>query len=200
MQSLIVLGCFCRVPSKAQRCSCNRGYYGVACELKMCPGLGDVLYEHDADGVCSERGIGQTGGKGCDNRSGQCHCAPGYYSGPANKCEYRHAPPSKYESEGESYLMGDGVVDDQCSGRGTVDKIRGICTCKEAFWGVPPNGIQINGACETRKCPNTNGIDYPYVSGNACNGHGACIPESGECSCQVRLQPMCIMLSRCSHE
>jgi hypothetical protein len=172
-----------KIPSNVQRCSCNSGFYGDACQFKMCPGLGDVLYKHDAEGVCSERGTGQEGGKGCDNTLGQCHCDPAYYHGPATKCEFRHAPPSKYESAGETYLMGNGVIDDQCSGHGTVDKIRGICTCKESYWGVPPDHVQVNGACETLKCPNSNGVAYPYVSGNACDGHGVCVPETGECTC-----------------
>jgi hypothetical protein len=170
-------------PSKAQRCSCNVGFYGDACQFRMCPGNGDVLYKHDAEGVCSNRGTGQVGGQGCDNSVGACHCDPAYYHGPDQKCEYRHAPASKYEADGEDYLQQEGEIDDQCSGRGTVDKIRGICHCTEAFWGVAPNADQRNGACETRKCPNSNGVVYPYVSGNACNGHGACIPESGKCSC-----------------
>jgi len=173
-----------RLPSKEQRCSCNIGFYGDICQYKMCPGLGDVLYRHNAEGVCSERGFGGVGGKGCDNTVGECSCGDGYYNGPAKKCEFKHAPPSKYETDGDTYLMGDGVVDDQCSNRGTADKIRGICSCHEAFWGVAPNVLQQNGACETRKCPNSNGVTYGYTSGNACNGHGSCVPESGTCSCQ----------------
>lgn len=171
-----------RIPSKAQRCSCNAGFYGDACQFQMCPGLGDVLYMHDAEGVCSERGGGMAGGKGCDNTVGQCHCAPEYYSGSRNKCEYKHAPPSKYDTT-DGYLMKDGTVDEKCSNRGTVDKIRGICACNEAFWGVAPTRSQQYGACETRKCPNSNGVLYAYTSGNACNGHGNCVPESGECIC-----------------
>merc|ERR1712072_167126 len=103
------------------------------------------------------------------------------------KCEYRHAPPSKYERDGDNYLNMDGAIDDMCSDRGVVDKKRGICKCNGVptpFWGVAPNPVQVNGACETRKCPNSNGINYPFVSGNACNGHGACIPESGACVCE----------------
>lgn len=79
--------------------------------------------------------------------------------------------------------MKDGTVDERCSNRGTVDKIRGICACNEAFWGVAPTRSQQYGACETRKCPNSNGVLYAYTSGNACNGHGNCVPESGECIC-----------------
>jgi hypothetical protein len=173
-----------RTPDKSQRCSCNVGFYGDACQFRMCPGMGDVLYEHDAEGVCSNRGLGEVGGLGCDNTIGRCTCDPNYYHGPAKKCEYRHAPASKYETTGDDYLMKAGTIDDRCSDRGTLDKIRGICTCSEAYWGVAPNAQQINGACETRKCPNSNGVVYPYNSANACNGHGACIPESGACSCQ----------------
>jgi hypothetical protein len=174
-------------PSRVQRCSCNTGFYGDACQFRMCPGNGDVLYKHDDEGVCSNRGTGQVGGKGCDNSVGKCSCDVDFYHGPENKCEYRHAPPSKYESDGDNYLNQDGTIDDQCSSRGVVDKKRGICKCNGVptpFWGVAPNPVQVNGACETKKCPNSNGISYPFTSGNACNGHGACIPESGKCVCE----------------
>eukprot|EP00658_Telonema_sp_P-2_P040557 TRINITY_DN28_c0_g2_i1.p1 TRINITY_DN28_c0_g2~~TRINITY_DN28_c0_g2_i1.p1 ORF type:complete len:1025 (+),score=241.77 TRINITY_DN28_c0_g2_i1:2-3076(+) len=178
-----------QTPSKVQRCSCNVGFYGDACQFRMCPGNGDVLYKHDADGVCSNRGTGQVGGRGCDNTMGKCHCDSDFYHGPGNKCEYRHAPASKYESSGKDYLMKEGVVDDKCSGRiqepGGLDKIRGICHCKDEFWGHPPGPDQPNGGCETRKCPNSNGVLYPQVSSNACNGHGACVPEEGRCECQT---------------
>merc|ERR1712093_841574 len=112
-----------RVPSKAQRCSCNVGFYGDACQFKMCPGNGDVVYKHDAEGVCSNRGSGWSGGNGCDNGTGKCHCASDYYG---DKCEFRHAPPSKYEASGPKYLDAKGAIDEKCSNRGSLDKIRGI--------------------------------------------------------------------------
>merc|ERR1712093_383114 len=170
-----------RVPSKTQRCSCNRGFYGDACQYKMCPGNGDVEYKHDGEGVCSNRGSGWSGGKGCDNATGKCHCASDYYG---RKWEFRHAPPSKHEADGPKYLDGKGAIDEKCSNRGSLDKIRGICTCQEQFWGPAPNTVQQNGACETRKCPNSNGILYAMNSANACDGRGACIPTSGKCECQ----------------
>lgn len=175
-----------RSPSMAQRCSCNSGFYGNACQFRMCPGNGDVLYRHDQEGVCSNRGIGQVGGKGCDNQVGKCHCdvAAGFYHGDAQKCEFLHAPPSKYPSDGEDYLTKSGVVDDQCSGHmDRLDKIRGICHCKEEWWGMAPNAQQRNGGCETKKCPDSNNVLWPYNSGNACNGHGTCSPKTGECTC-----------------
>lgn len=177
---------------RAQRCSCNVGFYGVACQLKMCPGNGDVLYKHDQEGVCSEndkeqRGEGQTGGKGCDNTTGKCHCAKDFYHGPMLKCEYRHAPPSKYPAQGSAYLQGKGIIDEKCSGHGTVNKITGICTCQEDWWGAAPNDIQRGGACEERKCYGGGGqevgLKFERPSSNACNGRGACNPENGKCAC-----------------
>jgi hypothetical protein len=170
-----------RVPSKAQRCSCNRGFYGDACQYKMCPGNGDVEYKEADEGVCSNRGAGWSSGRGCDNVTGKCHCDKDYYG---RKCEFRHAPPSKYEKDGPKYLSGKGVIDNKCSGRGKLDKIRGICHCEEKFWGPAPNAEQQNGACEERKCPDSNGLLWPSNSANACNGRGACLPESGKCECQ----------------
>jgi len=93
-------------------------------------------------------------------------------------------PASKYESWGRGFLRKKGVIDDKCSGRGKVDRIRGICHCRNEFWGPAPNPEQQNGACEQRKCPNSNGVLYAMDSGNACNGHGACLPETGKCECQ----------------
>merc|ERR1719305_406410 len=42
-----------------QRCSCNVGFYGDACQFRMCPGLAQNLYTasgEGSDGVCSKRG------------------------------------------------------------------------------------------------------------------------------------------------
>jgi len=178
---------------RTMRCSCEVGFYGNACQLKMCPGSGDVLYRHDQMGVCSNdavetRGEGGTENSGCDNRVGECTCAADFYHGPENKCEYRHAPPSKYKEDGQGYLAKQGTIDEQCSGHGTVDKITGVCTCQKGYWGEAPNAIQVNGACEEKKCPgggssNSAGLTFPRVDTNACNGHGACVPEDGTCVC-----------------
>jgi len=177
---------------REQRCSCNVGFYGIACQLKMCPGNGDVLYKSDAEGVCSNndkeaRGEGQTGGKGCDNTTGQCHCAKDFYHGPMLKCEYRHAPPSKYPAQGANYLTEKGIIDEKCSGHGTINKITGICTCQEDWWGAAPNAIQRGGGCEERKCYGGGGqevgLKFERPSSNACNGRGACNPVDGTCSC-----------------
>jgi len=178
---------------REQRCSCNTGFYGVACQLKMCPGNGDVLYRSDQEGVCSNndqeaRGEGQTDGKGCDNTTGKCHCHPDFYHGPEMKCEYRHAPPSKYPTDGDGYLNKDGTVDDLCSSHGTVNKITGVCTCDPDWWGQAPNSIQKGGACEERKCYGGGGqevgLKFERTSTNACNGRGTCIPEDGTCMCR----------------
>jgi hypothetical protein len=146
-----------------QRCSCNHGYYGTACEKVMCPGEGQDLYmakNADGgrnDGVCSNHGD-------CDSDTGMCTtCDDGFYHGEKKACELKHCPPSK-----------DGTVDEKCSGHGSCDTIRGICSCEEGFSGP---------GCENQSCPNSNGVLYAYTSGNACNGRGACDVDSGKCAC-----------------
>merc|ERR1712072_423676 len=126
-------------------------------------------------------------GKGCDNTLGECHCAPDFYHGPDMKCEYRHAPPSKYPTDGSGYLDMAGTIDEQCSGHGTINKLTGVCTCDFDWWGPAPNAIQRGGACEERKCPGggqdvSNGLKFPRVNSNACNNRGSCNPEDGQCS------------------
>jgi hypothetical protein len=185
-------------PIKTAACSCNPGYYGPACEYVMCPGIAKNLYEHDAPGVCSNTEKEPDRGT-CDKHTGLCTCnnpndAGGYYHGPKRACDYKNAPMSK-----------NGLVDNKCSERGAVvvadvsvknlageaqqtiegymhsypdgyDKPRGYCNCKNPFYGP---------ACEYKKCPNTNGNLYPATSANACNGHGACSPETGLCTCRM---------------
>jgi len=142
-----------------QRCSCNNGFYGDACQFRMCPGFGKDLYAANARGVCSNRGT-------CDQTRGLCTCDSAFYHGPKNACDYKHAPASM-----------NGKVDDQCSdGKGMLDKVRGTCTCS----------INSNGAgCEEKRCPNSNGVLYPATSSNACNGHGACNTQTGKCTCRA---------------
>eukprot|EP00658_Telonema_sp_P-2_P076828 TRINITY_DN680_c0_g3_i4.p1 TRINITY_DN680_c0_g3~~TRINITY_DN680_c0_g3_i4.p1 ORF type:complete len:986 (+),score=282.82 TRINITY_DN680_c0_g3_i4:31-2958(+) len=145
-----------------QRCSCNVGFYGDACQFKTCPGAGKSLYQAGAPGVCSDRGA-------CNRITGLCYCRDGYYHGPKNACDYKHAPPSKAEE-----AVDVGAIDDQCSMRGSLDPIRGRCNCLEEFFGP---------GCEEKKCPNSNGVLYPRQSGNACNGRGACSIDTGKCGC-----------------
>jgi len=145
----------------AQYCSCNPGFYGESCQFRKCPGFASTQYEQDALGVCSDRGT-------CDHLTGQCTCFGEFYHGPKNACDYKHAPPSK-----------NGAVDNKCteeSGihRGTIDKVRGYCHCKGEYYG---------GGCEEKRCPASNGVLYPAVSGNVCNGHGACNVDDGICEC-----------------
>jgi hypothetical protein len=143
-----------------QRCSCNVGFYGDACQFKMCPGVGKNLFKADAPGVCSDRGA-------CNRLTGLCYCRHEYYHGPKKACDYAHAPPSKADPC-------DPVCDDACSMRGKLDPIRGRCECQEEFHGA---------GCEEKKCPNSNGVLYPRESGNSCNGRGACDIETGKCGC-----------------
>jgi hypothetical protein len=192
-------------PKNEQRCSCNVGFYGDACEYTMCPGISKNLYRHDASpGVCSNTKA-ETRGQ-CDKHTGTCTCfdgngilrgkAPGadpainsppqvnggYYHGPKRACDFKNAPPSKNSK-----------IDNECSARGDLyinkanpnspityengyDKRRGICHCKNEFWG---------SACEYKKCPHSNGNLYPSISSNSCNGRGACSDETGLCACQM---------------
>ena len=62
-------------PKMDQRCSCNVGFYGPACEFVMCPGIAKNLYEHDAEGVCSNTNV-ETRGQ-CDKHLGLCTCFDG---------------------------------------------------------------------------------------------------------------------------
>jgi hypothetical protein len=140
-----------------QRCSCNVGFYGPACQYKQCPGTAFALYNKGAPGACSDRGE-------CDHTNGLCVCRKEFYHGPKNACDFKHAPPSK-----------GGVIDNKCNnGRGTLDPVRGECNCKIEYHG---------SACQEKKCPNSNKVLYPRSSANACNGHGACSVDTGLCTC-----------------
>jgi hypothetical protein len=144
-----------------QRCSCMVGFYGDACQYKMCPGLAQNLYKasgEGSEGVCSARGT-------CDPVKGLCTCHEEFYHGPKNACDYKHAPPSK-----------NGLIDNLCTDhRGTLDKVRGVCNCDVPYFG---------SGCQEMRCPNSNKVLYPMESANACNGHGACNIDTGLCSCQ----------------
>eukprot|EP00658_Telonema_sp_P-2_P076827 TRINITY_DN680_c0_g3_i2.p1 TRINITY_DN680_c0_g3~~TRINITY_DN680_c0_g3_i2.p1 ORF type:complete len:971 (+),score=254.93 TRINITY_DN680_c0_g3_i2:31-2913(+) len=145
-----------------QRCSCEPGFYGDACQFRMCPGLGKSTYQVDAPGVCSNRGA-------CNRITGKCLCRDGYYHGPKMACDFKHAPESKPPDDTQ-----EARVDDQCSEAGSVDRTRGRCNCKQEYFGP---------GCQERKCPNSNGVLYPRASGSACNGRGACDIQDGSCSC-----------------
>jgi hypothetical protein len=186
-------------PKNAQRCSCNVGFYGDACQYTMCPGLGKNLYPAESKapgsatpsrtpGVCSFDGNEIRGN--CNRQNGVCTCAKGYYNGPKRACEWKHSPLSKGNTNEDQ-------PDNTCSGRGRhyttpkldvapgsaavsypngYDKIRGMCHCKNPFWGP---------ACEHVKCPHSSGNIYPSTSSNACDGHGACSNENGKCTCMM---------------
>merc|ERR1711865_756367 len=143
-------------PKTEQRCSCNRGFYGKACQYVMCPGIAQNLYPHDAaTGVCSNQAGKETRGT-CNKMTGLCTCndevesTRRFYHGPKRGCEFARAPPSK-----------SGEVDNKCSERGRsfqnkadpenvvtysdgYDKVRGNCHCMIEFWGP---------GCEFKKCP-----------------------------------------------
>jgi len=151
------------------KCSCNPGFYGKACELVMCPGIAKNLYRADAPGVCSNRGI-------CDTATGLCHCHDAFFHGPKQSCDYKYAPPSKNHKCPDDDSLPCPPSDNQCSGHGKFDPVRGVCNCEYEYFGP---------GCEERKCPNSNGVLYPMSSGNSCNGRGPCDINTGRCGCPV---------------
>ena len=155
------------VQGSDQRCSCNVGFYGEACQFRMCPGLGKTLYQADQPGVCSDRGR-------CNHLNGLCSCRPEYYHGPKNACEYKHAPASK-----------NGEIDNKCSERGVHDKIRGICNCGLQYFG---------SGCAQKKCPNSNGESPLSCAASTCDResstlgsyqaqYGRCAVPCSVCKC-----------------
>jgi len=156
-----------------QRCSCNVGYYSGSeetCEHLMCPGIGKTLFKSEESGVCSDRGS-------CNTKVGQCVCNEGFYHGPKGACDYKHCPASA-----------GGTVDEQCSGHGTCDLVRGTCACEYEWSGAN---------CEHKKCPNSNSVLYAYTSANACDGRGACDPSTGMCACKEPYKSATCELSDC---
>jgi hypothetical protein len=111
-------------------CECFENYHGDACQLAMCPGKKP----------CSGHGECVTG-----TDESQCECHDGYWGDDCSK----------------KYCPGDVVKDDgtvvHCSGRGTCNTARGICTCNV---GVPSKvvGYTVSDACEggsvTLSCDN----------------------------------------------
>merc|ERR1711865_41178 len=178
--------------SNEQRCSCNVGFYGDACQFKQCPGSGKGLYKSDDEGACSNRGA-------CNRLTGLCHCRIEYYHGPKKACDYAHAPPSKADAC-------DPVCDDACSQRGRLDPIRGVCNCQEEFFGP---------GCEEKKCPNSNcscGNDakgQPFSGPSCefrscpfdCTGGGECNRNDGVCICKDGYSgTQCEKTTRCKNE
>jgi hypothetical protein len=159
---------FSNMKGDDQRCSCNVGYYGEACEFKMCPGLGKVLYKSNAEMACSGRGI-------CNKLNGECkECMEGFYQGPKKACEFKHCPAS-----GETM----DIQDELCSGHGTCNKATGRCKCQYEYSGEN---------CFRAKCGASNGVLYSMQSGNVCDGRGACDMRTGKCSCKAPYSgPVC---------
>jgi hypothetical protein len=184
--------------SNAQRCSCNVGFYGDACQYRSCPGAHHNLYEAGAAGACSDRGD-------CNQVTGLCTCHANYYHGPKMACDYKDAPPSlglddSHCEEGQTVAFidpgctgntGEDVcepatcrqtasgncvppIDNLCSGQGKYDPVRGTCTCDNEHFGP---------GCEEKMCPDRSGKLYPRESGNSCSGRGSCDVNRGCCLC-----------------
>lgn len=136
-------------------CACEPGHYGIACELKKCPGHGDLLYKHDEAGTCSSEARGK-----CEPTSGKCLCTE-HFEG--DKCEFAKACP------------GGG----QCNnGHGRCDKQTGKCSCYAGWYGDgcterKCQGPSIGGA----------GMLYSNLDEEVCSGHGVCVTAEGKCSC-----------------
>eukprot|EP00656_Telonema_subtile_P032118 TRINITY_DN351_c0_g1_i1.p1 TRINITY_DN351_c0_g1~~TRINITY_DN351_c0_g1_i1.p1 ORF type:complete len:466 (-),score=98.97 TRINITY_DN351_c0_g1_i1:131-1528(-) len=139
-------------------CACEWGFYGDACEHKMCPGKvknkdGYVSFKAGSEGACGGVDKGT-----CDPTTGTCTCLD-FTSGKA--CESFSTCPGG----------------PTCSGHGQCDLKYGKCLCSSQHYGE---------SCATRKClgPEIEGVDNLFEAGNpsACNGHGIC-QDSGSCEC-----------------
>jgi len=168
-------------------CACEYGFYGQACELRNCPGFGNIRYKADQDGVCMNKGT-------CNTEDGTCvKCHKHWYHGPLNKCEYKRCPKEVTKDGVEVRMTASDSLDLECSGKGTCNRFTGVCTCNkdnEKWYGVH---------CGYRKCPSTDRQGNPVTdvagtSVHACNGRGVCETnfagknKNGKCTCSARFQ------------
>jgi len=167
-----------------QFCACEYGFYGEVCELRTCPGFGNVRYPATQAGVCMDKGI-------CNPQDGTCtNCKQHYYHGPENKCELMRCPKGIDDQGGAIRMTAEDSTDLECSGKGSCNKKTGVCTCNK-------DGNMWYGAhCGYRKCPSTDGkgnivAQVAGTSVTACDGRGACQTDpdnNGKCACSARFQ------------
>lgn len=171
-------------------CTCNPGFYGLACEFRVCPhalGEGNTV-------ECAGHGA-------CNKNSGMCQCSAGYYGADCRlkTCpEYNGRPcnlngkcvktdlmsPEFGDLIGYSYDGDGNELDMGPDGRGRhfsqnnygvpvkqhfSGSSQGQCVCHHGFYG---------DACQFRICPVSEDRKLQ------CDGHGACHKETGYCECQ----------------
>jgi hypothetical protein len=111
---------FTDISSNTQECSCQPGFYGDACEHKMCPGVGRVLYRHDQMGQCSTTPLENRGQ--CNPVDGLCTCndvvgeSQRFYHGPKQSCDFMRPPPSRCPCPADSGMSEEECVDTSVNG------------------------------------------------------------------------------------
>jgi hypothetical protein len=166
-------------------CACEYGFYGEACELRNCPGFGNIRYRAKQDGCCMNKGT-------CNTDKGLCvKCHKHWYHGPANKCEYKRCPKTTHrKTQAVIRMTSKDSLDLECSGKGTCNRNTGVCTCNM------DNNKWYGDHCGYRKCPSTDRRGNPVndragTSVHACNGRGVCEikgRKNGKCTCSARFQ------------
>jgi len=157
--------------AKNSVCACEPGFYGEACQHRMCPGRGKMLYRPDESGACYGSNHGT-----CDKVSGKCTCNSKHFHGKKQACEF------------VKYCPGGG----NCSnGRGKCDKETGKCHCKDQFFGL---------GCEKKKCPGAGAVDslrFTTKDVEVCSGHGVCRTSAGKCACHETYKGKKCTLRKC---
>merc|ERR1712093_653763 len=108
-----------------QFCACEYGFYGEVCELRTCPGFGNVRYPATQAGVCMDKGT-------CNTAKGVCiNCHKHYYHGPENKCELMRCPKGVDDAGGPIRMTDSDADELECSGKGSCNRKTGVCTCNK---------------------------------------------------------------------
>jgi len=167
-----------------QFCACEYGFYGEVCELRTCPGFGNVRYPATQAGVCMDKGT-------CNPQDGTCNnCHKHYYHGPENKCELKRCPKGIDDKGQAIYMTANDSPSLECSGKGSCNRKTGVCTCNK------DGDMWYGDHCGYRKCPSTDGkgkvvAQVAGTSVTACDGRGTCetsADKNGKCSCGARFQ------------
>merc|ERR1712178_81079 len=148
-----------------QFCACEYGFYGNVCELRTCPGFGNVRYPASQPGCCMDKGT-------CNPQDGTCNnCHKHYYHGPENKCELKRCPKGIDDKGQAIYMTANDSPSLECSGKGSCNRKTGVCTCNK------DGDMWYGDHCGYRKCPSTDGkgkvvAQVAGTSVTACEGRG----------------------------